>query len=364
MCAAGVVHAHGHHVDVARRGDLGREQGPRIDVRHPVEMFLVVFHRIDAVEGEGREERDPHDRFAQGRHAGRVLVAQQVAAQAGLRPLGILELDDPRPLDRLLADAEQPGGHLRDHVVLVGDEPVGIAALAGAGEAVEGLGDAGLAQQHADVGRTERHAAAVPGDVDLRSSRANRSAGSTTSEGRDVLAPQAGGRGLGEAEPQAVEPAARGPDLALEVLARRRARLRHFPVAHQQVGRPAIVAHRFEDRIDAKREGLLRTGVDAIRAALDAVRADATVVEGADDGPIALGPDVDPVLADLDASAARRAVATPGERCTCRSRSDTAAGPARAARETSAKSACARNRPLGGSVLGLTRWWTWIVVRS
>ena len=167
MCAARVVHAHGHHVDVARRGDLGREQGPRIDVRHPVEMFLVVFHRVDAVEGEGREERHPHDRFPQGRHAGRVSVAQQVAAQAGLGPLGILELDDPRPLHRLLADAEQPRGYLRDHVVLVRDEAVGIAAFAGAGEGVECLGHPGLAQQHADVGRTERHAAAVPGDVDL-----------------------------------------------------------------------------------------------------------------------------------------------------------------------------------------------------
>ena len=106
VCAR-VVHADGHHVDVAWSGDLGREQRPRIDVRHPVEMFLMVFDRIDAVEREGRKERHADDRFAEGRHAGRVLVAQQVAAQAGLRPLGILELDDPRPLDRLLADAEQ-----------------------------------------------------------------------------------------------------------------------------------------------------------------------------------------------------------------------------------------------------------------
>ena len=132
----------------------------------PVEVLLVVFDRIDAVEGEGREQRRAHDRFAHGRHGGRVLVAQQVAAQAGLGPLGILELHDPRPLDRLLADAEQARGHLGDHVVGVGDEALGIAAFAGAGEAVEGLGHPGLAQQDADVGRAERHAAAVPGHVD------------------------------------------------------------------------------------------------------------------------------------------------------------------------------------------------------
>ena len=166
MWAPGVIDAHGHHVHVAGRRDLGREQRPRVDVRDPVQVLLVVFDRIDAVEGEGREQRRAHDRLAHGGHGGRVLVAQQVAAQARLGPLGILELDHPGPLDGLLADAEQPGGHLGDHVIGVGDQPLGIAALAGAGEAVEGLGHPGLAQQHADVGRAERHAAAVPGHVD------------------------------------------------------------------------------------------------------------------------------------------------------------------------------------------------------
>ena len=58
------------------------------------------------MEGEGREQRGAHDGLAHGGHAGRVLVAQEVAAQAGLGPLGILELNDPGPLDGLLADAE------------------------------------------------------------------------------------------------------------------------------------------------------------------------------------------------------------------------------------------------------------------
>ena len=166
MWPAGVVDPDRHHVHVDRRRDLGREQRPRVDVRDPVEVLLVVLHRIDAVERERREQRDAHDGLAHGRDARRVLVAQQVAAQPRLGPLGVLEFHDRRPLDRLLADAEQPRGHLGDHVVLVGNEPLRIAALARAGEPVERLGHPRLAQQGADVGRAERHAAAVPGDVD------------------------------------------------------------------------------------------------------------------------------------------------------------------------------------------------------
>ena len=159
---------------------------------------------------------------------------------------------------------------------------------------------------------------------------------------------------IGEAEPQAIEPAARRPHLALEMLAGRRARFGHFPVAHQQVGRPAVIAHRFEDRIDAHREGLLRTLFDAIRAVtrkrvLGAVRPDATVVERANDGPIALGADVDPVPADLaqrphDAQFdARRTLYLP---ISLRYRGGASAGP----RETAVKSACERNSsPLCGS---------------
>ena len=74
---------------------------------------------------------------------GRDLVAQQVPAQARLGPLGVLELHDRRPLDGLLANAEQAGRHLRDHVVGVRDQPVDVAALARAGQRVPRLGRRG-----------------------------------------------------------------------------------------------------------------------------------------------------------------------------------------------------------------------------
>ena len=89
----------------------------------------------------------------------------------GLGALGILELDDPRTLDGFFADAEKPGGHLGNHVIGVRDEALGISALAGATEGIPVLATRTLPSKHTDVGRTERHAAAVPGDVDLHLGR-------------------------------------------------------------------------------------------------------------------------------------------------------------------------------------------------
>ena len=54
-----------------------------------------------------------------------------MAAEAGFRALGVLELDDLDALDGLLAHPEQAGGHLGNHVVVVRLEHLGIAALAG-----------------------------------------------------------------------------------------------------------------------------------------------------------------------------------------------------------------------------------------
>ena len=98
--------------------------------------------------------------------AGGVLVAQQVAAEARLGPLGVFELHDGHALDRLFADAEQARGDLRDHVVVIGPHPLHVAALARAGEGVPGHGGAGLGELRHVADRAEGHAAAVPGDVD------------------------------------------------------------------------------------------------------------------------------------------------------------------------------------------------------
>ena len=42
----------------------------------------MVFDRVDAVKGEGREERRADDRLSHGGHLGRVLVAEQVGRPA------------------------------------------------------------------------------------------------------------------------------------------------------------------------------------------------------------------------------------------------------------------------------------------
>ena len=68
--------------------------------------------------------------------AGRDLVPQQMAAEARLGALGVLEFHHAHPLDGVLPHAEQPGGHLGDHVIVIGGKVFGIAALAGAAEGV------------------------------------------------------------------------------------------------------------------------------------------------------------------------------------------------------------------------------------
>ena len=164
---AGVVAAHGHHVHVGGRRDLHAHQAVAIHFLDPIDVLLVVFHAVDAVEGERAEQGVARHRLAHARDGGGVLVAQQVSAQAGLGALGVLELDDAHALDGILAHAEQARGHLRDHVVVVGLQTVVISALAGAGERVPRRGRAGLAQNRVDADRAEAHPPAVDGDVDM-----------------------------------------------------------------------------------------------------------------------------------------------------------------------------------------------------
>ena len=130
----------------------------------------MVLDAVDAVEGERAEQGVAGHGLAHAGDRRSVLVAQQVAAQARLGALGVLELHDPHALDGLFAHAEQARGHLRDHVVVVGPQAVVIPALAGAGEAVPGRRRAGLGQDRVDAHRAEAHPAAVDRhvDVDLR----------------------------------------------------------------------------------------------------------------------------------------------------------------------------------------------------
>jgi len=89
-----------------------------------------------------------------------------VPAEAGLGALRVLELDDLDALDRLLAHAEEPGGHLRDHVGVVRVQVRRVPPLAGAGEGVPDAAGVGLADHRRRAHRAVGHPAAVPRHVD------------------------------------------------------------------------------------------------------------------------------------------------------------------------------------------------------
>ena len=95
-----------------------RQRG--IDLFDPVHMFLVVFHRVNAVERERREKRGSHHRLPHPGHRRGHLIPQEMPPQSGLGALGVFEFHDPDPLDRLFPHPEKPGGDLGDHMIIVG----------------------------------------------------------------------------------------------------------------------------------------------------------------------------------------------------------------------------------------------------
>ena len=158
-----VIAADGHHLDIVRRRDLDRQQRLGIDGQRPVKMLLVVLDRVDAVERERREQARVWHGLPHPGDIRRVLVAQEVAAEPGLRALGVLELDYARPADRLLPHAEQARRYLGDHVVLVRHELLGVASLTGGYERVPLPRRDDACEHRVDADRPERHAPAVEG---------------------------------------------------------------------------------------------------------------------------------------------------------------------------------------------------------
>ena len=244
---AGGVAAHRHHIHVRRRRYLRRDQGPPVDVLYPVDVLHVVFDGIDAVERERREQRYAQHRLAHLGHGRGVLVAQQMAAQAGLGALGILEFHDRHALNRFLAHAEKARGDLRDHVVVIGPHPFHVAAFARAGEGVARHRRPGLRQLRDVADRSERHAAAVPGNINFdfgpaivalvqRDARVN------------LVFVEFDRRLIGEFEPEPVEAAAGIAAFVIVTVFRRRhvAGFGHFPRRQNQIRRPAIIAQRLD----------------------------------------------------------------------------------------------------------------------
>jgi hypothetical protein len=127
----------------------------------------VILDAVHAVEREGREQGVARHGLAHACHGWGVLVAEQVAAEARLGALGVLELDDAHALDGVLAHAEEARRDLGDDVVVVGLQAIVVAALARAGEDVPRGGGARLGQDGVDADRTERHATAVDRQIDV-----------------------------------------------------------------------------------------------------------------------------------------------------------------------------------------------------
>ena len=167
---ARIVAAHRHHVHVGRGRNLDRDQGLRIDRLDPVHVFLVILHRVDAVEGKRRKEAGAFHGLAHLCHGPGHLAPQQVPAQARLGPLRVLELDDARPLDRLFSHAKQPRRYLGYHLLGVREQPVGVTPLAGRSERVPILRRPCPADHGRQADRAERHSRPIPGmrDADAR----------------------------------------------------------------------------------------------------------------------------------------------------------------------------------------------------
>ena len=156
-----VIATHRHHVHVCGSRDLNGNQHPRIDLFDPVHVFLVILHRIDRVEGKGRKEGIPHNRLPHCCHLGSHLVTQQVSSQSGLGALGVFELYHGRIEDGFLPYAEQPGCHLGDYVIGIGNQFLRIAAFSGAGQSIQELCRPGPADHDRQGCGTIGHAPAI-----------------------------------------------------------------------------------------------------------------------------------------------------------------------------------------------------------
>src|SRR5439155_25430404 len=91
-----------------------------------------------------------------------------MTAKPWLRTLSILELDNRRVLNGLLADPEHAGCDLRDHIVFVRDELVRIAAFARASVRSKLLCGPCPGEYGAEAHRPTRHGSAISEGVRRR----------------------------------------------------------------------------------------------------------------------------------------------------------------------------------------------------
>ena len=92
-----IVASHSDHINIRRCRDFDRDERIGIDNFNPVNVFLVIFNRIDTVKRKWRKQADPWHTFTHFSDGIRCFITQQVAAKPWFGPLGILELYDRRP---------------------------------------------------------------------------------------------------------------------------------------------------------------------------------------------------------------------------------------------------------------------------
>ena len=275
----------------------------------PFNVLGVVFDGIDAVEWERGEQGDAEHRLAHAGDGDGVFVAEQMTAEAGLGALGILEFHDGHALDGFLAHAEQACGNLCDDVVVIRPHAFHVTTLAGAGERVERHCRPGLRKLGYVADRAERHAAAVPGNVNFDFGPAV--AALVQRDARvDLALVELDGRFVREFEPEPVKAAAGIAAFVVEIvgLGRHISGLGHLPRRQNQIRRPAIIAERGEHGIFPDRQSPLRAMGHAILIRLFAGRPDAQVMLGLAEIFEPGFVDVDAIGADLHALAAAFAV--------------------------------------------------------
>src|SRR5207302_53828 len=124
-----IVAPNRHHIHIRRRRHLHRHKRAGIHRLEPVNMLLVILHRIDTMKRKRRVKTSKHRGLPHLRNLRRHLVSQQMPAETRLRALSILELDNRRVLYRLLPNPEHPRRHLRNHMIPIRNNSIRITTL-------------------------------------------------------------------------------------------------------------------------------------------------------------------------------------------------------------------------------------------
>ena len=168
-----------------------------------------------------------------------------MSPQTRFCPLGVLELNDPDTLDGLFSDAEKPGGHLRDHMVVIRFQFVRISPFPCTAEGPQGGSGLYPAEHGRNTHRAIGHPAPVKGDLNP--------------DPVGIVIPPVQGNThvyltvivpfslfpvfLPEDDAQLVKPASGATDPVFKSLRRDVAEFRHMPGTDQEIRGPPIVPH-------------------------------------------------------------------------------------------------------------------------